>query len=513
MMKRRQFLKNAAAGSAVLTMPSFLAGCGVQPATNLAQPAPENPFLEWFALDEPGLVRVMRALTAGGADAGELYLQHGRSNSLVLENGIVTRSETAIQQGAGARVIRSGQAGFAATEDLTIPGLEAAARAAASIASSAGPGGVRTPVQQQPGSLYVTSTPWADVGGERRLSLLQVIEAEARRLDAAVQSVAVSWEDGDERILVATVDGRLVADSRPMTRVTVVVTATRAGETHSGFANIAARDDIDWYTHERLKGVAADAVSRTLSLFEARPVPGGETPVILAAGTSGILLHEAIGHALEADFNRDGTGAYAQAMGTRVAGEHVTLVDDAAMPNERGALNFDDEGNRGGRNVLIENGTLGSYLHDTISAGQYGVDVTGSARRQSYRFAPMPRMSCTFMADGPHTRDEIIAAVDRGIIAETFTIGRVALGSGDYAFTIKNGYLVEKGRIVAPIRDVGLVGNGPETLRRISMVADDSRLSPGGWTCGKNGQYVPVSHGMPTVLVTSLAVAAGKAQT
>lgn len=508
-MQRRQFLRHVAAGSTVLTMPSFLAGCGVQPATNLAQPAPSNPFLDWFALDEPGLARVMRELTADGADAGELYFQHGRHHSLVLENGVVSKSETDIRQGAGLRVIRSGQAGFAATEDLSLPGLEAAARDAAALARGSGPAVPQDLVQQRPGRLYVTSTPWADVGDERRLALLQLIDAEARRLDAAVQHVAVSWEDSDERVLVATLDGRLVADSRPMTRVTVVVTATRAGESHSGFANIAARDDIDWYTDERLKAVAADAVSRTLSLFEARPVPAGEMPVILGAGGSGILLHEAIGHALEADFNRDGTSVYADAMGTKVAGDFVTLVDDAAIPNERGALNYDDEGNRAGRNVLVENGTLRSYLHDTISAGQYGVDVTGSARRQSFRHAPMPRMSCTFMADGPHTRDEIIAAVERGIVAETFTIGRVALGSGDFSFTVKNGHLVEKGRIAAPIRDVTLVGNGPEMLRRISMVAADGRLSPGGWTCGKNGQYVPVSHGMPTVLVTNLAVSPG----
>ena len=242
-------------------------------------------------------------------------------------------------------------------------------------------------------------------------------------------------------------------------------------------------------------------------LFDARRPPVGEMPVILAAGASGVLLHEAIGHSMEADFNRNGTSIFSDKIGKQVAEPFVTVVDQATIPRERGALNYDDEGNAAGRTILVENGILKSYLHDEISARQYDLESTGSGRRESYKFAPMPRMSCTFMEDGPHTREEIIAAVDFGVICETFTDGQVQLGGGDFTFSVKNGWLVEGGRVTSPIKDLSIVGNGPETLQRITMVADDARLDSGGWTCGKNGQNVPVSQGMPTVLVSSLTVA------
>jgi TldD protein len=249
-----------------------------------------------------------------------------------------------------------------------------------------------------------------------------------------------------------------------------------------------------------------EAVDRTLILFEAKRPPAGVMPVILAAGASGILLHEAIGHGMEADFNRKGTSIYSDMIGKKVAEPFVTIVDQGTIANERGALNYDDEGNACGRNVMVENGVLRSYLHDSISASQYKVPATGSGRRQSYQYPPMPRMTCTFMEDGPHSREEIIAAVDHGIIAETYTNGQVQIGAGDYTFYVKNGWLVEKGKITAPIKDVNIIGNGPESLQRISMVADDAKLDTGGWTCGKNGQMVPVSQGIPTVLVSKMTV-------
>jgi TldD protein len=245
-------------------------------------------------------------------------------------------------------------------------------------------------------------------------------------------------------------------------------------------------------------------------LFDARRPPTGEMPVILAAGASGILLHEAIGHGLEADFIHSGTSMYSDKIGQKVAESYVTVVDQANLPHERGALNYDDEGNLAGRTVMVENGILRSYLHDQISARKHDVKPTGSGRRESYKFAPMPRMSCTFVEGGPHTRDEIIAAVDSGIICETYTNGQVQIGAGDYTFHVKNGWLVEGGKVTSPIKDVNIIGNGPETLKRITMVADDARLDTGGWTCGKNGQSVPVSQGTPTVLVSSMMVGGDK---
>ena len=505
-IRRREFLGHMAAGSAVLTMPTFLSGCGVQSATAISQVTPENPFMTWFGVDQATAARVMSELTASGADAADLYFQHTRSNSLTLEDGIVSNANSGIQQGVGLRVVIGEQTGYAFTEDLTLPSMLAAARTASAIASGSR---VAAPQAFNPlatGNLYTTSVPWSDVGIDQKLPILKFVEAQAKSMDPAIEKVAVYWADADERVMIATLDGKLVTDHRPMTRVTVVVTAKKDGESQTGYSNIAARQEFAWYGEERLTKMVREAVDRTMIQFEARRPPAGEMPVILAAGASGILLHEAIGHGMEADFNRKGTSIYSDMMGKKVAEPFVTVVDQATIPNERGALNYDDEGNRAGRTVMVENGILKSYLHDEISAKQYALSPTGSGRRESYKFAPMPRMSCTFMEDGPHTKDEIVAAIDHGIICETYTNGQVQIGAGDYTFYVKNGWLVEKGKITAPIKDVNIIGNGPESLKRITMVANDARLDTGGWTCGKNGQSVPVSQGIPTVLVSRMTV-------
>ena len=505
-IKRRDFLSTVAAGSAVVTMPGFLAGCGVQSARAIARQAPQNPFMEWFGVDQATVARVMSELTARGADAADVYFQHSRSNRLTLEDGIVSSANSGIQQGVGLRVVIGEQTGYAFTEDLTLPSMLAAARTASAIASRSRVVGPQSFNPSSSGDLYTTTVPWADVGIDQKLPILKMVEAKAKARDPAIEKVAVYWSDGDDRVMIATLDGRLVLDQRPMTRLTVVVTAKKGDETQTGYSNIAAREEFSWYTEERLSKMVDEAVDRTLIQFKATRPPAGEMPVILAAGASGILLHEAIGHGMEADFNRKGTSIYSDMMGKKVAESFVTIVDQANIPRERGALNYDDEGNKAGRTVMVENGILRSYLHDQISARQYDLQPTGSGRRESYRFAPMPRMTCTFMEDGPHTKDEIIAAVDHGIICETYTNGQVQIGAGDYTFYVKNGWLVEKGKVTAPIKDVNIIGNGPESLKRITMVANDARLDTGGWTCGKNGQSVPVSQGIPTVLVSKMTV-------
>ncbi|NOX68021.1 MAG: TldD/PmbA family protein [Gammaproteobacteria bacterium] len=502
---RREFLRHIAAGGAVVTMPVFLQGCGVTPVVVTAEPMPEDPFLDWFRIDRNVIARVMAELTAKGADVAELYFQHRRQSVLRMRNSQIDRSSTDILLGVGMRVMLAESIGFAFTEDLSLDGMLATARLAASSMTGEAvvPG---TFVAKAAGRAYVTQIDWSDIAQDRKRPVLQRVDSKARSADPAVKDVTVSWSDTDERILIATLDGHLVYDHRPMTRLSAQVSATRGGESQSGFANIAARADVSWYTDERIDEMTGEAVDRTLRLFDSRRPPSGDMPVMLAAGTSGVLLHEAIGHSLEADFNRDGKSTYADMLDKRIADTSVNIVDQGTVPNERGALNYDDEGNECGRTVLVEKGVLRSYLHDSLSARQYGVPTTGSGRRESYRHAPMPRMSCTFMDDGAYERDELMARMGRGIIAETYTTGRVQLGAGDYTFTIKNGWLVEKGKILMPVRDFNLLGNGPDTLRNITMVANDSRLDKGGWTCGKNGQTVPVSHGMPTVLVSGLAV-------
>ncbi len=504
-MKRRDFIAMGAAG---LVVPRFLVGCGpkgVAPAAAV-DPLPANPFMAWFGIDDGLLRRVMTELTARGADLADIYFQHTRSNSISLEDGIISKASTSVEQGVGLRVVIGNQTGYAFTEDLTLESMLAAARTASAIASGAAvppPDGFAMQAAQP---LYGLAVPWSEVGVDRKLPLIERLAALAREKEPAIEKVSVSWSDVEERVLVATLSGHIYTDTRPMTRLWCSLTARKGDEVQSNSSNVAGRQGIDWYDEARLDKVATEAVDRTMRLFEAIRPPAGEMPVILDAGASGILLHEAIGHGLEADHCRTGMSIYSELLNKPVAPDFVTIVDSGLHEGERGALSFDDEGTSTERTTLVEKGVLVNYLHDQISARHYGVPSTGSGRRQSFRHAPMPRMRCTYMENGPNTRDEIIASVDRGIIAETFTNGVVAIGAGDFTFYIKNGWLIEGGKITAPIKDVNIIGNGPEALKKVTMAADDGRLDTGGWTCGKNGQMVPVSQGLPTVLVSSMTV-------
>ncbi|MBT8081996.1 MAG: TldD/PmbA family protein [Gammaproteobacteria bacterium] len=504
-MDRRRFLGHVAAGGTVLSLPLLVPGCATDPEPVPEAPRPDSLFASWYGVDEASISRVMTTLTAAGADIADAFLEISHRNRIVYENGEITESVSSRDQGAGLRVVRGDEVGFAWTEDLTLPGLQAAAREAAGRGAAA-PVVTTSLRQRDDGNLYPTSLSWSKVAMESRHALLGDIEARVRAAESAVESVSIRWEDGEQNILVATLDGHIVIDTRPLTRLTLVVTAARGDARQTGFATNAARAGIDWYSDERIDALVGDALERTLIQFEARRAPEGHMPVILAAGTSGVLLHEAIGHALEADFNRDGTSTWSDSIGERVAEPFVTVVDDARLPHESGALNFDDEGSETGRKVLVENGVLRSYVHDLRSARHYGVQTTGAGRRESYRHLPMPRLTCTFMENGPHSRDEIIAAAGNALICETFSGGRAELGSGNFSFEVKNGWLVEQGKITTPTKDFRISGNGPELLGKIAMAADDTRMDTGGWICGKHGQNLPVSHGMPTVLVSGLEV-------
>jgi len=506
---RRNVLRGSLGGAALLSVPRFLVGCQKTDAAVLAaaeQSAPANPFLDWFGVD-PALIRtVMTELTSRGADFADLYFQHRRSNSIGLEDGVVNQASTQVDQGVGLRVVVGDQVGYAFTEDLTQTSMLDAARTAAAIANRAPLVAPEQFTIADPGGFYRLELPWDQVAVADKLPMLSRAAELAKSADPAIDKVNVYWQDSDERTLIATLDGRIITDQRPMTRLWVSVTAKKGEVVHSQGSNVAGRQGFDWYTDARLEQVAREAVDRTMVLFDARRPPAGELPVLLSAGASGILLHEAIGHGMEADFNRKGTSIYADLMGDKVAPEFVTIYDDGTLPGARGSLNVDDEGQPTERTALVEDGVLHSYLHDQISARHYGVEPTGSGRRQSFRHRIMPRMRSTYMAAGPHTRDEMIASIDKGIIAETFTNGQVQIGAGDYTFYVKNGWLVEGGKVTAPIKDINIIGNGPETLKKVTMVGDDPKLDSGGWTCGKDGQSVPVSQGMPSVLVSALTV-------
>ncbi len=505
---RRRFLQNATAGAAILTLPSALGGCAQRTPTTPVAPATDATaaLTETFEVSEATIRRALAELTSRGTDAAELFFQERASTSLLYQDGIVSRATSRIERGVGLRCVVGERTGYAFTEELTEESLLAAARTATAIAN--GPG-VEAPQElrlAQGPSYYDVEVPWVDVGIDRRVPLVRRAAALARGGDTHISRVEVRLADSDEVVGLVNHQSLVVMDRRPMTRLYVTVTAEQDGQVQTNRSNISARRGIDYYTEEQIALVARQAVERTMILFEARRPPAGEMPVALSPGPSGILLHEAIGHGMEADFNRKGISIFSDMIGREVAQPFVTIVDDATLPGERGALNVDDEGCPGERTVLVDQGRLVSYLHDGISARFYETEGTGSGRRQSFRHPPLPRMRCTYMDDGPHERDEIIASVDRGILAETFTNGQVRIGAGDYTFYIKNGWMIEGGRLTQPIRDCNIIGNGPQTLRDMSMVANDSRLDTGGWTCGKDGQGVPVSLGIPTLLISQLTV-------
>ncbi|HEC05993.1 MAG TPA: TldD/PmbA family protein [Thiolapillus brandeum] len=483
-------------------MPGILNAAGEGLSTHV----PDKPFLSWFNVDEAVMRKVMSELVARGADAADLYFEHNRGNSIAMEDGIISSARSWIEQGVGLRVVIGDQTGYAYTEDLSVDAMLKAARTAAAIAK----GSKGVPPQHfnagPAGKMYRIAMPWSEVKIDDKLARVRRLESLARKQDAAVNKVTINWSDYEQQVVIATLDGRVVADYRPMTRLWCTVSAEKNGVRQSNSANLSGRYGMDHYTDERLQVLAKKAVDNTLVLFGARRPPAGEMPVLLASGASGILLHEAIGHGMEADFNRKGISIYSDMLNKKVANPHVTIVDQGTLAYERGALNYDDEGNPAQRNVLVENGTLRGYLHDGISARHYKVAPGGSGRRESYRHAPMPRMTCTFMENGPHSRGEMIASMKRGVVAETYTNGQVSIGAGDFTFYIKNGWLVENGRITAPIKDCNIIGNGPQVLRDITMVGGDSSMDTGGWTCGKNGQSVPVSLGMPSVLVSKMTV-------
>ena len=502
MLTRRHLLQGTALGLGLLTLPGGLSACA---KTGVVPPAPGGP--QGFGVDDAALRRIFTELGSRGATFADAFFQYTRSNSLTLEDGIISRASTTVDRGVGLRVVIGDQTGFAFTEDLSEEAMLAAARTAAAIASGAqvAPPDAFARVAPTAG-LYSVAVPWSAVGVDQKLPVVSKVDRLIRGLDPLVTKVSVTLVDEEQEVLVANLSGRILHETRPQTRLMASVTAQKNGVTQSNGANLAGRKGLEFYSDEALAQLAKDAVDRTMILFEAKRPPAGEMPVVLAAGASGILLHEAIGHGLEADYNRKGASIYSTMVGQKIGPDFATIVDSGVIPHERGAIAFDDEGNPTERTVLVEGGVLRGYLHDQISARHYGVAATGSGRRQSFRHPPLPRMRCTYMENGPHTRDEIIAAVPNGIIAETFTNGQVAIGAGDYTFYIKNGWLIEGGRITAPIKDVNIIGNGPASLRAVTMAANDGHLDTGGWTCGKDGQSVPVSQGLPTVLVSKMTV-------
>lgn len=470
------------------------------------------PWFDAFGVDEPLVQAALAMATAHGADDAELFFQHSSSTSLAMSDRLLHEAHTSIDVGVGVRVVVGDQVGYAWTEDLSRDAVLRAAATASEIARTAGrpvpPVAVasRHPIPQH----YPLQRSWGDVELAERLPLVRRWEAAAFDANPLVRKVEVSLSDGESRVFIARADGRRAFDHRPMTTGFVSCSVERDGQRESGSYNLAQRAGLDFWTEARADRLASKAVHHAVRALDAGSPPAGEMPVVLAAGSSGILLHEAIGHGLEADFNRKGTSLFHDRMGQRIAPPGVSIIDDATLPGARGALNVDDEGNDTERTTLVEDGILRSYLHDGISARHYGVRPTGSGRRQSFRHPVLPRMRATYMEPGSIPASAIVEETRYGIFCETFANGQVQIGGGDFSFYVRYGWLIEDGRLTRPIKDVNLIGNGPKALADIDRVGDDLMVDEGGWTCGKDGQSVPVSQGMPTVRVARLSVGGGR---
>ncbi|NQV16575.1 TldD/PmbA family protein [bacterium] len=502
-MSRRDFVKITGTGLALATLPGFIRSgiAGVKPGDN-----PYNFYFQRFGIDEDTIRKVMTEALHYGGDYCDLFFQNQLSNSIRLQDNIVNSASTNVTLGVGIRVLKGDQTGYSFTEDISLASMKAAARTAAGIASGSPKKAPLTFNATKLMNYYDTNVSWEDVGVKDKVGMLQAINDDVFKEDPRVVKASVNFSDSENYILVVNSEGGIATDYQPMLRISVGCTAEQDGRRENNYFDYSARDDIRFLTPERLKRLPREAVARTMRLFEALTPPAGEFPVVLAAGSAGILLHEAIGHGMEADFNRQGISVYSEKMNEKIAEPFVTIVDDGTNTNVRGSINVDDEGVASEETVLVENGVLRTFMHDRISAKHYGVKPTGSGRRESFKHYPMPRMRNTYMRSGPHEYEEMIATVKYGILADQFTNGQVNIGPGDFTFYVKSGSLIENGKITTPIKDVNIIGNGPEVLKRVTMVSNDMKMAEGGWTCGKNGQGVPVSMGMPSLLVSSITV-------
>ncbi|CAI8719795.1 metalloprotease TldD [Methylocaldum szegediense] len=463
--------------------------------------------LEPAGLMNSDIDRIMGQLLSASVDAADVYLQSTRFESWVLEDGIVKEGSHSIEQGAGVRAVSGEKTGFAYSDEITLPTLLEAAKNARTIAREGAQGKREIAGILRPPQLYRPIDPLQSLPEEEKIALLKRLDEECRRLDPRVEQVIVNLAGSHEVVLVIGQDGALHGDVRPLVRLNVTVIVQENGRREQGSAGGGGRTDYRYFLKEdRAIEYAREAVRQALVNLEAVEAPAGTMTVVLGPGWPGVLLHEAVGHGLEGDFNRKGTSAFAGRIGERVASPLCTVVDDGTLPGRRGSLTIDDEGTPTECTVLIENGILKGYMQDKLNARLMGVSPTGNGRRESYAHLPMPRMTNTYMLAGPHDPQEIIASVKKGLFAKNFGGGQVDITSGKFVFSASEAYLIEDGKITRPVKGATLIGNGPDVLTRVSMVGNDLQLDTGVGTCGKDGQSVPVGVGQPTLRVDGLTV-------
>lgn len=459
-----------------------------------------------YGLDVSALQGVLGGIMSHQVDYADLYFQYSRAESWSLEEGQVKSGSFHIDQGVGVRAVAGEKTAFAYSDDITLPALNTAAEATRAIAAQGREHKSQAVSRTNALQLYVPHDPIASLSDAAKVQVLERMEKYARSLDPRVTQVTASLAGEYEVVLMARHDGMMAADIRPLVRVSIQVIAEQDGRREQGGAGGGGRFDYAYFTDALLQDYAQKAVHQALTNLDARPAPAGSMTVVLGSGWPGILLHEAIGHGLEGDFNRKGSSAFSGRIGQKVAASGVTVVDDGTIKDRRGSLNMDDEGNPTQRNVLIENGILRGYLQDTLNARLMNMPLTGSARRESYAHIPMPRMTNTVMMNGDKAPEEIIKSVKKGLYAVNFGGGQVDITSGKFVFSAAEAWMIEDGKLTYPVKGATLIGNGPDVLTRVSMIGNDMALDTGVGTCGKEGQSVPVGVGQPTLKIDGLTV-------
>ena len=461
-----------------------------------------------FGLDESHLAKALNTIKAHQVDEADLYFQYTRSEGWSLEEGIVKTGSFSIDQGVGVRAVSGEKTAFAYSDDISEASLLDAARTVRTISSAAQTGRAKTATKKIAGSraLYTGVDPISTLDSATKVALLGKVERLARAKDPRVAQVMAGLASEHDVVLVARADGTIAADVRPLVRLSVTVIAEQKGRREVGSSGGGGRFGLAYFSDDQISTYVDQAVHAALTNLEARPAPAGEMTVVLGSGWPGILLHEAIGHGLEGDFNRKGSSAFSGRIGQRVAAKGVTVLDDGTIADRRGSLNVDDEGNASQRNVLIEDGILKGYIQDAMNARLMGVAPTGNGRRESYAHIPMPRMTNTYMLGGDKDPQEIVKSIKKGLYATNFGGGQVDITSGKFVFSASEAYWVENGKILYPVKGATIVGNGPDALTRVTMIGNDMKLDSGVGTCGKEGQSVPVGVGQPTLRIDGLTV-------
>jgi len=463
-------------------------------------------FADRFGIDAKLMNDILAVALSQGGDYADLYFEHRQTSSILFEEQSVKTAGAGVIQGVGVRVVDGDGTGYAYSEDFTPEAMRQAAETAAKIARSRSQVGPQSVTLRTTPNLYPVRQPSWETPARDKLAIIRRADAAARAYDPMIQRVVVSFADEIKHIAIATSDGTLAEDVQPMLRLNVQALSETGHQRQTAMEGGGGRLGMEYFEIHTPEQIAHEAARQAVLLQTAIDAPAGQFPVVLGKGDSGILLHEAVGHGLEADFNRKKTSNYSDRVGQPVASTLVTVVDDGTIANSRGSINVDDEGNLPRKNILIEEGILAGYMQDHISTKHFGVAPSGNGRRETFRHYPMPRMTNTYMLPGQDDPEDIIKSVDRGLYCLSYSGGQVNISNGDFVFSVTEAYMIEGGKVTTPVKGVTLIGNGPETLSKVTMVGTDYELSDGRWTCGKDGQSVPVGVGMPTVLVSGITV-------